>query len=203
MKKVVFVLNNGPRAAIVDENATIRDILNEEGVAYEGRMVSVDGACLHVSDFNTILADLTEAEIPHISVTAKSDNAAEATVIANALIVTSALKLEDLETIKKYRPKALRMYEKDEDGMKSEVFRLDVKDGTGEISKIAVVYGKTTDAEGRARLTMAVDPVDPEAIKDKYGPALVTLAKLEETLAGVALEIAAEKADIESRITFA
>ena len=137
-----------------------------------------------------------------ISITAKSDNAAEAVVTGSALVVTSALKREDLETIAKYRPKALRLYETTEDNKKDLAFAIMLGRGTGELDKNGAVYGETVNAEGKAQITIILDDVDKDVVKDDFGPALLKLAKLESALGAAMDEIAAEKASIEEHIQF-
>ena len=203
MKKITFQFNGSTRTVLADESHSLRQIMEEEDIVFAGRTVSVDGYCVLPNQFDRPLADLTDNEIVKIGVTSKSDNAAAATVTGNSLVVTSQLKLEDLKTVKKYRPNALRMFEKDEDGNKEEVFRLAIsEEGIGKIDSFSATYGKTTNADGRALLTVLVDDAKPDFIKDKFGPALLKLKKLEDGLSAVLEEIVAEKAAVEEQIQF-
>ena len=199
----VTILAGDTNVVRAPETKSIREILEEEDVVYQGRTISINGYCVprDPSALDQTLADYGVTERCSISITAKSDNAADATVTGSALVVTSALKLDDLKTVKKYRPKALRLYEEN-DGRKEETFRIELYSGTGELDKNGAVYGDTVNAEGKAQITIMLDDVAADAVKDDFGPALLKLAKLEGTLGAAMEEIAAEKAEIEGHIHF-
>lgn len=203
MRKITFQFNGSTRTVLADETHTLKQIMEDEDIVFAGRTLSIDGYCVLPNQLDKPLEDLTDNETIKIGVTSKSDNAAAATVTGNSLVVTSQMKLKDLKTVKKYRPAALRLFEKDEDGNKEEVFRIVIsEEGIGKIDAFSATYGKTTSADGRALLTVLVDDADPEFIKDKFGPALLKLKKLEDGLAAVIEEIVAEKAAVEEQIQF-
>lgn len=130
---------------------------------------------------------------------------AKINVIGDAVVVTSAMKLEDIRLIKKYRPKALVLSE-EIDGVKEPVFAISVSE-CGEISEYGASFsGETRDDEKKATITTVLKgaPADlKEYLADKLGGALMKLNKLEEQLPAVLAEIAAEKQAVMEQITIA
>ena len=65
------------------------------------------------------------------------------TILGSAAVITSSVKLDDIKTLAKYNPKALTMWEKDEDDVKVPVFSVVVKDGAeGAICDNGAIFGK-------------------------------------------------------------
>lgn len=128
-------------------------------------------------------------------------------IAGDAIVLTSALKLSDLKTIQKYRPKALTLMG-GEDG-KEPVFTLYVTDqGEGSISNNGAIFtSETRDDEKLATLTMVMPGVHTDNIKeyvaDKIGGAQMSLNKLEATLGSVLEEIAADKQAVMESISIA
>lgn len=130
---------------------------------------------------------------------------AKVTIAGKAIVITSALKLEELETVKKYQPKALVLLG-GEDG-KEPIFAVGVVRGSaGKICNIGVEFGEETQTEKLATMTLMA-PADvkdmKEYVADKYGAALMNLAKLEANLPAVIGAIAAEKQSIMDNISVA
>ena len=204
MIKLKVITMSGIKNEIVDETRAIKDILEELEVSYAGRTLTLDGYALTAAELAEPLQDLGVGEKAVIGVSAKTENAANATVIGNAMVVTSAQKLEDLKTVKKYRPEALTLY-KEEKGEKEAIFKIGFtdKDG-GSINKYGATFSQLTDAEGHARLTMTFGPdLEQEDLVDELGPALLKLKQLEETLDAELAGIAEDKAAAAAAITFA
>ena len=131
---------------------------------------------------------------------------AKIVIAGDAVVVTSAMKLEDLRTIQKYRPEEL-ILKGGEDG-KEPIFGIGVTDYDGSINKVGASCGREShDGEKLATITMYVDGKYPDDIKewvaDTIGNAIINLNKLEEKLPAVLEEIEAEKANILSNITIA
>ncbi len=128
---------------------------------------------------------------------------AKIVIAGQAIVVTSEMALEDLKTIKKYRPDAL-ILKGGEDG-KEPVFAISI--GEGRINTYGASFCEATrDDAKKATLTMVTiyDGEDIEGyVSDSIGAALMNLNKLEETLPAVLDEITAEKAIIKSNITVA
>lgn len=130
---------------------------------------------------------------------------AKITIAGEAVVITSAMKLEDIKNVKKYRPDAL-VLKGGEDG-KEPIFRLGVCSGAGNISKYGAEFGSEThDDEKKAVMTLICDCHDgdiKEVVADTIGAYVLNLNKLEATLPGVLEEIAAEKEQILSNISVA
>lgn len=131
---------------------------------------------------------------------------AKITIAGDAVVVTSALKLEDIKTIAKYRPKSLFLMGGD-DG-KEPIFGIGVTDGCGNINEVGASFGREShDAEKLAVITMctngAVSGDIKEWVADHIGGAIINLNKLEEKLPAVLAEIEAEKAAVMSNIIVA
>ncbi len=131
---------------------------------------------------------------------------AKIVIAGDAVVVTSAIKYEDLLTVKKYRPDAL-ILKGGEDG-KEPIFGVNVTNGgVGEINQYGATFGMATrDDEKLATLTMLATGVAADIenfVADKIGGALINLNKLEATLPNVIAEINAEKKAVLEAITVA
>lgn len=131
---------------------------------------------------------------------------AKIVIAGDAVVVTSSLKLEDIRTIDKYRPKEL-ILKGGEDG-KEPIFAIGVTDGCGNINEVGASFGREThDDEKLASITMCTGVGATGDIKawvaDRIGSAIINLNKLEDKLPAVLEEIEAEKAEVMSNITVA
>ena len=201
----VTVGNNVERTSvIVDENVTLKSVLEQVEFDYSRTSMNLDGTTLKAGDINKTFADFGITDSCYLLAVAKADNAAKVNVVGDAMVVTSGAKLEDIKSIAKYRPEALIL--KGGKDNKEEIFRVGVTKGAGSINQYGVSFGKESRGdEGFAQLTLLLpDGKDAkEYISDTYGRALLNLEKLEGTFPGVLEEIGAEKARIEAVITVA
>lgn len=131
---------------------------------------------------------------------------AKIVIAGDAVVVKSTLKLEDIRTIEKYRPKALVLMG-GEDG-KEPVFAIGTTDGCGNINQVGASFGRESHDEDKfATITMVTGTGATGDIKewvaDRIGTAIISLNKLEEKLPAVLEEIEAEKAEVLSNISVA
>ena len=125
-------------------------------------------------------------------------------VAGDAVIITSSVALEDIKTVKKYRPKALVLMG-GEDG-KEKVFAMDWTKGSGGINTFSASFnGETRDDAKLATITMALPEgfsgdVE-EFVKEKIGVGIINLNKLEEKIPADHDEIKAEERAILSNIS--
>lgn len=130
---------------------------------------------------------------------------AKITIVGKAAVISSSMKLKDLETIQKYRRDALTL-KGGEDG-KEPIFAIGVGEGAGVISKTGAYFTEETNTEEKlACITMTLGCVDGdvrEVLADKLGSAMMSLNKLEATLPAILDEIAIEKAHIMESIEIA
>lgn len=127
---------------------------------------------------------------------------AHITIAGNAVIITSSMKLEDIKTVEKYRPKALVLMG-GEDG-KEPVFKV----GTGcagSVNRYGITFADATRGEngGFATITLTEEFCgDPaEFVAEKYGVAIANLNALEGALNGALEGIASEKQAVMDAIT--
>ena len=130
---------------------------------------------------------------------------AKITIAGDAVVITSALKLEDIKTIEKYRPKALTLMG-GEDG-KEAIFAIGTTNGPGSINAVGASFGRESYGEDKlAVITMVADGVtgDPkEWVADRIGGAVMHLNELEDKLPAVLEELAGQKAAVMDAITVA
>ena len=130
---------------------------------------------------------------------------AKINVCGNAAVISMGVTLENIKTLEKYKPKALRLIEADDDGNKEEVFRIETVSEGGGISKYGASFSSTTHGpEKFAAITLAlpndVDDVT-KYVADKFGLAIMRLNKVEAQFADALTAVAAEQAAILGNIT--
>ena len=121
---------------------------------------------------------------------------AKITIVGDAVVVSSALKLDDIKTIEKYRPKALVL--KGGENGEEPVFAIGTTNGMGNINEVGASFGRESyDDEKLAVITMCTNGVAVDNIKewvvDRIGGAIINLNKLEAQLPGVLTEIKIER----------
>ncbi len=130
---------------------------------------------------------------------------AKIVIAGNAVVVTSSLKLEEIKTIEKYRPKALILMGGDD--KKEPVFSIDTRSDVGVINAYGATFANAShDDEKLATITMCMDNPQgdiKEWVADRLGGALMNLNKLEATLPAVLAEIEDEKAAVMESISMA
>ena len=207
MIKVTILTNNDRIEDIVRDDATIREVLADNDINLGNGKLLMDGFPVQAADINKPLSELCVNEGKcYLAITQKTENAATVSAVGDSLVFTSAMKLEDLKLIEKYRPEALTVYE-EKDDKKVKVFKAMTGDEAGgELTAYGVVFSANASPEGYARVTMFHDlPTDKleDAIVDEFGPALLRLNALEAQLTGKVDEIKEEHARIKETITVA
>ena len=106
---------------------------------------------------------------------------AKIVIAGDAVVVTSAMKLEDIKTIEKYRPKEL-VLKGGEDG-KEPIFGVGTTHGAGSINAVGASFGsETRDDDKLACITLFLDGVTGDVkdwVADRLGAAIINLNKLE------------------------
>lgn len=130
---------------------------------------------------------------------------AKITVAGDAVVITSAMKLEDIKTIEKYRPSALTLMGGEDN--KEPIFAVGTTRGTGTISKFGASFGgETHDEQKLATITLCASGVTGDItdwVADNIGVAIINLNRLEDRLPAVLRGIADEKAEVVSNIVVA
>ena len=106
----------------------------------------------------------------------------KAVVMGCACVVFSALTPEQIMRFKRYQPDLLKVTDDyDPDSM----FTLDIDNGPGHLDENGVLYSRTKSADGRATLTVLLDPEEVDKfsmVQEKMGLALSRLQGIEESL---------------------
>lgn len=207
-------VSNGTDGAelTVDSSRTLRSILEEAGLNYSRGLIQYNGSILPTSDLDSTIEEVTDNPNQRqvLRVTVKAENAADeeeacAVVNGSALVITSSATPEQIKTMKKYRPSALKLYQ-GEGTAKKEVFMVDIGEGQGCIQSIGAIFSTRTNHAGKATITIPV-PQDVMDVKewaaDTLGVSILLLRKLEKQFAPMLEEVKAEKEAVASAITVA
>lgn len=130
---------------------------------------------------------------------------AKLSILGNAVVITSAMKLEDIRTIEKYNKDALILKE-DVEGKKVPVFGV-ATGSAGEINQNGATFADATrDYDKFAQITLCTCAAGitgdvKEWAADKFGKAITRLNQLEATIPAVLEGIAADKAAVMANIT--
>lgn len=125
------------------------------------------------------------------------------TIHGDALVLTSGLKLETLRKIKKYRPDAMILRDKE----KNPIFSIDVGSKAASANKNGIVFVSAShDENGYATYTEMIPTgmSSTEAenyAEDKFGAIILKMNVLEEALGASLTEIEAEIASVQAAIT--
>lgn len=203
MINVRIVTTAGQDIRPYTEDVTVREILEDNDITILNSTITMlDGCNLRPGDIDKTLPDLGVTRSSCVlSAVVKTANAVEASIIADVVHVISDLKLETIRQIRKYRPKALSLYE-EIDGKKVPVFSIGVTSlPGGTINDAGITFSDRATAEGNAVVTMRItEGTTMDEVKDIIGVPMLQLKKLEETLGAVASEIETEKARIDELI---
>lgn len=121
---------------------------------------------------------------------------AKVKVCGDAIVIESALKLEEIANVQKFRPEAL-VLKGGEDG-KTPVFALSVTKGAAGIGPLGAQFKDAARETGKATMTI-VKHIEGDVkayIADNFGGTLAKLNALEATLPGVLSEIQADRETI-------
>lgn len=132
---------------------------------------------------------------------------AKITIVGDAMVVTSTKTLENLKTLEKYRPKALRLYETNDEGKREEIFTVGTTKGTGSINQYGASFASSTHDEAKlATITLPIPAGTADAKEyaaEKIGVAITLLNKVEAQIDGALADVAADKAKVLENITVA
>jgi len=124
---------------------------------------------------------------------------ANVTIAGNSFVITSAVSMADLETVRKYRPSALAITDPE---TQETLFR--VGTGSSSLSDYGISFGGVSNCDKKLATATLPIPTDVEDAKeyvlDKAGLALVKLEKVEAEIAEVLEDINAERASIAESI---
>ena len=202
MISVTLVTNNPRKTVNVRETMTIREILDDNKISLNNASVSINGFTLGSPiDLDKQIQEHTDRDTATIAVLVNKDNAAQAIVMASACVIKSTLTPEEIRNIKKLRPEMLEMV--DEDG--EPVFAIDIDENIpGTLNKYGACFGNAVSEDGKATITVVIDPAaeDPaKLVEEQFGHALLMLAEMEEAIAEEMPNLKAEERKIKAMIS--
>jgi len=132
---------------------------------------------------------------------------AKITIAGDSVVITSSATLDQIKMLEKYNKKALSLVEKNEDGVKEELFRVGSTTGVGSINAYGANFGSTTHDDARfATITMMIPAGTADAVgyvADKFGAAIIALNKVEAQFEAAIAAVAEQKAKVLASITVA
>lgn len=200
MVKITLITTNPREIDIVPETMTVREFLEKHDVNYGIATASLDSAPLNTVGLDTSFADHGVTDRAIVTCLPNKDNAAQAIVVGSSCVVKSTLTPDQIKLVKKMHPEALVMYD-DNDEM---CFRLDIDETTpGSINTYGACFGNATSSDGKATITVVIDPAAEDAadvVYEKIGRALLYLKELEEQLTEILPQMDREEREIRSMI---
>ncbi len=128
---------------------------------------------------------------------------AKALVVGCACVIFSELTPEEIDRFKQYKPEALKLVDEENP---EDIFTLDIDDTPGHIEETEAVYSRTKSANGKATITILLDPEEEnklELAQKKIGRMLLKLQKLEKKLAECVDAVAEVESNANSLIALA
>ena len=201
MVKITLITNNPKVVDIVPETMTVREFLEKHNVNYGLASTSIDGVPVQTGGMDTSFLEHQIEDRAIVTCLPNKDNGAQAIVVGSSCVVKSTLTPAEIKRIKKFHPEALVM--DDEDG--DPVFAMDIdEEMPGSINNNGACFGNATSSDGKATITVVLDPTaedTEELVYDRLGRALMYLKEMEEHIAEVLPELDTEEREIRSMIT--
>jgi len=124
------------------------------------------------------------------------------TIAGNSFVVTSSISMENLELVKKHRPKALKIVDEE---TREELFAVGI--GGNSLNSVGISFGGVSNNEEKLATVTVPIPSDVEDAKayvqEKAGAALVNLNRIEAGINEVLEEIQEEQKKVTDSITVA
>lgn len=200
MVKITLITNNPKVVDIVPETMTVRDFLDKHNVNYGLASTSIDGVSLQSGAMDMTFAEHRITDRAIVSCLPNKDNGAQAIVVGSSCVVKSTLTPAEIKRIKKFHPEALVM--DDENG--EPVFAIDINEATpGSINENGACFGNATSTDGKATITVVLDPAAENTIDlvyERLGRALMYLKEMENHLAEVLPDLDTKEREIRSMI---
>lgn len=128
-------------------------------------------------------------------------------IIGDVCVIESLHTLADLQTLQKYAPKSLSLFETNEDGKREEIFRVCTTTGKGSIGTFGASFASESHDERKvATITMALPSDVEDAVEyvaEAVGLAIVNLNKVEAQIPAALEHVAADKAAVMANIELA
>lgn len=200
MVKITLITSNPKVVDIVPETMTVREFLEKHNVNYGLASTSVDGVPLQPGNMDKSFAEHQITDRAIVTCLPNKDNGAQAIVVGSSCVIKSTLTPADIKRIKKFHPEALVM--EDEDG--DPVFAIDIDEtGPGSINENGACFGNAVSTDGKATITVVIEPTveNPiDLVYERLGRALLCLKDMEEQLAETIPDLETEEREIRSMI---
>lgn len=200
MVKITLITGSAKEVDIVPETMTVREFLEKHDVNYALSSTSIDGIALQNGAMDKSFAEHSIADRAIVTCLPNKDNGAQAIVVGSSCVIKSTLTPAEIKRIKKFHPEALSM--EDENG--DPVFAIDIDERIpGSINNNGACFGNATSADGKATITVVLDPTaenNVELVYEKIGRALMYLKDMEDQLAEVLPDLETEEREIRSMI---
>lgn len=200
MVKVTLITSSPKVVDIVNENMTIREFLEKHNVNYAVASTSLDGCPQDTSGMDTSFLEHGVTDRTIVTCLPNKDNAAQAIIVGSSCVIKSTLTSAEIKRVKKLCPDALVMV----DDNNEPVFAIDINENMpGSINDNGACFGNATDAEGKATITVVLDPSAPDTealVFDQLGRNLMRLKEMEEHIANILPEIDTEEQKIKEMI---
>jgi hypothetical protein len=127
---------------------------------------------------------------------------AQIKIFGDSFVVTSRLKVEDIQKLKTFKPESLKLIDEE---TKDELYAVNYKAGSeGSFSKYGASFNSQNEA-GNATLTVAIPAGKNNAekvdyVKNTYGQSLLKLKELEDQLEAAAVILGDEMNAVEASI---
>lgn len=201
MVKITLITSNPKEVDIVPETMTVREFLEKHDVNYGLSSTSIDGVPLANGGMDMSFMEHQIQDRAIVTCLPNKDNGAQAIVIGSSCVVKSTLTPEEIKRVKKFHPEALVL--SDEDG--EPVFAIDIdEEMPGSINNNGACFGNATSGDGKATITVVLDPTaenTEDLVYNRIGRALMNLKKMEEQLAEMLPELDDEEREIRAMIT--
>ena len=189
------------RTLAVDEKTTVNEILKNTGMVFSASRARLNDTPLTAAEMDSPLGSLGVGDACRVACVAGQNNASCGVSIVGAVaVLESDLTLEQIRIVKKHRPDALVVVDKND----NPVFDIDLAEtAAGSLDKKRAAFGTATSMNGNATITIPLEGhADPVAyIAEEYGACLTFIRKLEDNALSQMGEIEEERAAVRHMIT--
>lgn len=122
-------------------------------------------------------------------------------IIGNAVVITTAVAMEDLEKLKKYHPETLQLTKENPEGKPEQVFALNTGESVS-INKHGIQFN-AQNTGGKATATVMIPAYVEDKVqwvKDELGVAILNLNVMEDQIENALLNLAEHFQAVEENI---
>ena len=192
MQKITLLTDHSVNNVLVPENRTIRQVLIDNHIDYEGGTVYVNALPIQMDGLDAKFSYFSDDPNHHYievkkekkkarNISVNTPNGPKIYIIGTVCIIVSALTLQEIMDTKANSPEFMQLLNEKGEAY----FAMDTEDGDGSINEYGAVYGNSTTKEGKATITLLLNSAKDDRIslvgKQLYHP-LKLLVKLENQI---------------------